>query len=119
KMVGKNIDETDIAKCMEGDIHELPPDGTWILWRWNCEHCAAHLEKLALHPPDTPVLVLLRLKEKGDTPTHGKVTLLPSGPNVLQAPLRDDVSYVITTPGELVLENGRIVSGREAADLEK
>ncbi|MBI1851005.1 MAG: hypothetical protein HYR85_11735 [Planctomycetes bacterium] len=119
KMVGKNIDETEIAKWMKGDVHELPPDGTWILWRWTCEHCAEHLEKLALHPPDTPALVLVRLEETGDNEKNKKVFVLPTGPNVLQASLRDDVTYVITTPGELVLENGIIVAGREAADLEK
>ncbi len=115
KMVGQSIEETDLGKWVEGGVHELPPDGLWILYRWTCEHCAAHLERLVANPTDQPFLVLVRLKEKGDAEANQKVFVLPSGPNVIQVSMPDTVKYVITTPGELVLQGGRILSAREAA----
>jgi hypothetical protein len=111
--VGKTIDETPLAKCIEGGVEQLPFEGVWILWRMTCDHCARHFEHLAQTPPDAPFVTLVRLKEKQDTEANRQVTVLPEGDNVIQAQCPDTVDYLVTTPAELWLEGGVIVRAEE------
>jgi hypothetical protein len=101
-----------------GDISELPTDGAWILWRWDCDHCAEHLEYLANFPPSAPFLTLIRLHQTTDSAENQAVHQMPEGPTVVHASMPDSVVYVTTTPCELVLEGATIAAARESATLE-
>jgi methylamine utilization protein MauE len=117
QMIGKNVADTKVGQYMVDDVSALPPDGIWILWRADCEHCAAHLEKLKEHPPDTPSLVLVRIPDPNDSPANQKVFLKPSGGNVIDVSLRSDVRYsFITTPGELVVKDGVVQTARDGIE---
>ncbi|MEM7309075.1 MAG: hypothetical protein AAF682_20495 [Planctomycetota bacterium] len=116
--VGQSIYDTKLAQWMEGDVYSLPGDGMWVLWRWTCDHCADHLQQLADAPPDVPFLVLVRLKEPGDTDANQSVFVKPAGDNVLEASCPDTVDYLITTPGELMVEAGTVVSGEQGVGSE-
>ena len=115
---GKSIDETELAEWIEGDIYSLPMDGLWILWRWTCDHCAEHLEHLALNPPDAPTITLIRLKEPHDTEGNRTVFTMPTGDHVFEASCPDTVDYIITTPGELVLEAAVVVRAEEGVSAD-
>ncbi len=115
---GELIYDTELAKWIEGDPYSLPGDGLWVIWRWTCEHCALHLEELALNPTSHPFIVLVRLKEPHDTEANRAVFVMPQGDNVLEASCPPNVEYVITTPGELLVEGGIIVSAEEGVGAE-
>lgn len=114
--VGKTIYDTPLADLLVEDVGTLPTDGVWVLWRWQCSHCADHLEQMVREPPDALFITLVRVPEKLDSDENGVVYFMPEGPHVVHASLTDKVEYVLETPGELWLEGGVIVSAREGAD---
>ncbi|HED66612.1 MAG TPA: hypothetical protein ENJ09_13780 [Planctomycetes bacterium] len=111
--VGKSLDETPLADFI--DLDSLIPDGIWVLYRTTCDHCAAHLAHLAQTEVGERMVTLVRLEEKTDNEANRVVHLMPEGGFVQHAELPDSLTYVITTPGELIVENGIIVSAKEAA----
>lgn len=102
--VGKDIGETEVGKRLTTDPYQLPPSALWVLYRWTCDHCAEHLERLAEQEHGQRFLVLCRLKEKNDSDENRALRVLPEGEFVLHAELPDTVEYVITTPAEIEVE---------------
>jgi hypothetical protein len=122
RWVGKDIWDTPLASpplSEHLDVNMLPPDGLWVLYRWTCDHCKEHLAALAESEHGERMVVLLRLVEPLDTPENRVVVEMPSGDFVVHAELPPDFDYVITTPGELLLEGGRIVRAVENASAER
>jgi hypothetical protein len=115
KWVGKSVYDTPLAKWIDGGADALPTEGLWVLWRWTCDHCARHLERLVHNPADVPFVTLIRLKEPHDTEANRAVFLMPEGGNVIHATCPDTVEYILTTPGELWIEGGVIVRAVEGA----
>lgn len=111
--VGQSIYDTELAQWIGDDVYALPGDGIWVLWRWTCTHCKAHLEQMVAQPPDQPFIVLVRLKESHDNEANRQVVAKPSGPNVLEASCPDTVEYVCQTPAEIVVQGGMVVSAAE------
>jgi hypothetical protein len=109
--VGKPVHDTPLAKLIDVDAFDL--NCTWVLWRWQCEHCAAHLADLARTYDGTTSLVLIRLPEAHDTDQNGVIRTKPTGPLVLEATLSSDLDYVATTPVVLELKDGEIASAVE------
>ena len=68
--------------------------------------------------PRSPIQHKRRKSERTDNEANRVVHLMPEGGFVQHAELPDSYTYVITTPGELIVENGVIVSAREAASDE-
>lgn len=111
--VGKDVWDTPLARWI--DVTSLPLSGLWVLYRNTCDHCAAHLEHLADTEKGERFLTLVRLEEPADTEANRVVMRLPEGDFVQRASLPPTQDYVLTTPGELLLEDGRIVGAREGA----
>ena len=118
KWVGQSIYDTTLAVALGDEIYNLPPDGLWILWRWDCSHCAEHLAELADNPPDAPFVVLVRLEQGHDTEANREVFAMPGGENVVEASCPDTMDYICQTPAELVLEGGVVVSAAEGVGAE-
>lgn len=115
--IGKTVAETPLADWLEEDVATLPTEGTWILWRWTCDHCAEHLEELAANPPAVPFLTLVRVKEPHDADDNRQVFFMPEGEGwVVHANLTDAVEYVIETPADMDLEEGVIRRAREGIE---
>ena len=111
--VGRDIWDTPLAQHL--DVAQLPLDGLWVLYRNTCDHCATHLAELAeTELGDRPV-TLVRLMEPTDTEANRVVFAMPSHGLVQHAELPDTITYILTTPGDMVLEGGRIVSATEGA----
>ena len=53
------------------------------------------------------------MRESIDTEANRVVNLMPEGGFVQRIELPETTAYVITTPGELIVENGVIVSAQE------
>ena len=111
--VGELIYDTPLAELIEQDISILPTEGLWVLWRADCDHCAAHLEELEANPPPEIFLTLVQLKQSSDTDKNRVVHVLPSGPTVVEVSLPDSLDYAVNTPGELRLEGAVVVSAEE------
>jgi hypothetical protein len=120
--VGKDVWDTPLGRpplSEHLDATSLPPDGLWVFWRWTCDHCREHLAELARSEQGARLITLLRLREPIDSPENRVVAELPAGDFVVNPELPPDFDYVITTPGELLLEGGRIVRAVEGATAER
>lgn len=109
--IGKPIHETPLAKLIDVDAFDL--NCTWVLWRWQCDHCAKHLEEMARTYDGATPLVLIRIPEANDSDQNGVVSIKPTGPLVLEATLSSELDYVATTPVVLELKDGVIASAVE------
>ena len=110
------VHETPLARYV--NVDDLPFTGTYVLWRWTCDHCAKHLEHMAEHYTGEEPLALIRLEEPGDTVGNQVVFQKPSGPLVVEVTAPSTVDYVVTTPGELKVEDYVIVSGEEGVEVD-
>jgi hypothetical protein len=121
KWVGKDIWDTPLGQAPLSasiDVNALALDGLWVFWRATCEHCAQHLAALKQKEQGQRLLVLVQLEEKNDSLATQVVHEFPDGNFVQHARLPATIQYVLQTPGELLLEGGRIVAAREAATSE-
>jgi len=121
KWVGKDIWDTPLGQPPLDqylDVNALPLDGLWVFWRSTCDHCAEHLKHLAENEHGERSIALIRLEEPNDTEANRVVHVLPDGNFVAAASLPPSISYILQTPGELVLEGGRITAGAEGVTSE-
>jgi len=112
--VGEFYLDTPLAKWLP-EMESLPTDGTWMFWRWTCDHCAGHLAELAENPPLEP-LVLIRVREKDDTEANSAIYAMPTG--AIEVELTEKIQWVISTPADMRLEGGMIVEARENIEHE-
>ncbi len=114
--VGKDIHDTELAAYMNVDEQIL--DGTWILYRVSCDHCARYLKHLAdtYDPMAGKFYTYVRLSEEGDeearevdpaTLAYGMEAILPT------------TAWVITPPWRLELEGGIVTEAVFEGDFEE
>lgn len=121
KWVGKDIWDTPLGQpplSSSIDVNALALDGLWVFWRATCDHCAEHLKALKEKEQGQRLLVLVQLEEKNDTLANRVVHELPDGIFVQHAVLPATIEYVLQTPGELLLEGGKVVAAKEGATSE-
>lgn len=105
KWVGKSIfDIPELVSMTDAD--KLPIDGKLILWRQSCDHCKAHLARLASSDDGTKPIVLLQIRD--DLASTPLVDLMPNGPNVVKIQFPDNQDFMIQTPWEIDVENGNV-----------
>lgn len=113
---GQLVHDTPLARFT--DPNALPDTGRYVFWRWTCDHCAKHLEQLALHDAGTELLALIRLEDPDDTEANRAVYSKPSGPHVTEVALAPGLDYVVTTPAEMAVEGYTIVAAEEAVEID-
>ncbi len=113
--VGKTVGETSLATWI--DVAETA-DGLWFFYRESCEVCADCLDKLTREEQGQRDLTLVRVGEKHDADFHKAVHRMPEGGFVHRFDLPDTIDWVVTTPSDMVVENGRIVSVRHGIEPE-
>ena len=114
--VGMDIYESPLAEPPLSEhipLDTFIPDGVWVFWRATCDHCAAHLAEMATREMGERIVTLVQLRERHDTEGNRVVHMLPQGGFVQTAALPEAIEYVIQTPAELLVENGRIVAAKE------
>lgn len=105
--VGKLVyDIQDLADWIAAD--KLPTDGTIVLWRQGCTHCAAHLKKMAEKNDITTPIVLIQIRD--DLKDGRAVEAMPQGPNVTQLEFPENLQFVIQTPWEIHVEGGTVTA---------
>ena len=113
--VGKDIHDTELAVWL--NVDELIPDGSWILYRVSCDHCARYIKHLHdnFDPMAGKFYTYVRLSEAGEEDARevdqahlaiGMEALLPS------------LDWVITPPWRLELENGMVTEAVFEGDFE-
>ncbi len=115
--IGREIFDTPLAEAPLSDhidVDSLLPEGLWVFWRQTCDHCAEHLAQLAVQEVGERIVTLIQLREPFDTEGNRVVHLLPTGGFVQSVALPESIQYVIQTPAEMLLENGKIVGAKEA-----
>lgn len=117
KWVGKDLGETELGRRM--DVYSMPPDALWVLYRTTCDHCAAHLAKLADEEIGQRFLVLCRLKDKKDSDENRLVHRMPEGDFVFHCELPDTLEYVVTTPAEMEVEAYVVKRAEEGVGAEE
>lgn len=121
RWVGQDIWDTPLGQAPLSasiDVNTLALDGLWVFWRATCDHCAEHLKLMKEKEQGQRLLVLVQLEEKNDTLANRVVHELPDGNFVQHARLPASIEYVLQTPGELLLEGGKIVAAKEAVTSE-
>jgi hypothetical protein len=115
KWIGQMIwDIPDIVNLIDATI--LPSDGRIVLWRSDCDHCAAHLKTMFEQDDGTVPIVLLQIQdEKGDP----VVVIMPEGAHVAHAQFPKGLEFVLQTPWELVVEAGIVTQAIGPDDLEE
>lgn len=113
------IYDTDFAALFPAEIETLPTDGTFIFWRWDCDHCAEHFITLAGNDDMSQPYVLVRLKQDTDNEENKSVTAMPTGSHVTHLELPAGPQYVVETPAEFVLEGGMVVRAEEGVGKEE
>jgi hypothetical protein len=119
--IGRDVWDTPLAQPpldQSIDVMALPLDGLWVFWRQTCDHCAEHLSHLAEVEHGQRLIALIQLEEPGDTEANRVVYEMPTGNFVLHARLPPTMTYILQTPGEMLLEGGRIVKAQEGATTE-
>lgn len=109
--IGRDVWDTQLAQWI--DVESLALDGTWVLYRRTCDHCAAHLERMSREDKGERAIVLVRIVEARDTDQNQLVHVLPQGSHVMHAELPAAVDFVVTTPVILELESGVVRSAVE------
>src|SRR5262249_35760009 len=95
RWAGKSIDQ--LPELLEWvPLEKVPTDGKVVLWRQGCEHCAAHLSKMAEKDDGSQPLLLLQIKD--DLAASRAVTLMPQGAHVTSLGTKDDLTIVVQTP---------------------
>jgi hypothetical protein len=114
---GKDIWDTPLAEWT--DMSGLAFfDGLWVFYRHTCDHCAEHLAAMVSTEVGQRFVTLVRLVEPHDNEANRVVFEMPDGEFVQRLELPDTVDWVISTPGELLLENGRVLKGHDGFELE-
>ncbi|MFT7668110.1 MAG: hypothetical protein ACI8X5_000797 [Planctomycetota bacterium] len=113
------IYDSEFAKIFPTEVETLPTDGLYIFWRWDCDHCASHLQQLADGDDGMSPIVLIRLMQEHDNDENGAVTAMPVGGHVTELSLPAGTQYIIQTPAEFILEGGMIVSATEGVGVEE
>ena len=105
--VGKPLRETQIARWLDVALY---PDGTWILYRVTCDHCATHLARISREFASDPrVYVFVRLSEPFKE-AERVVHELPPGEEAVLPHL--EKGWVIEAPWELTVEAGVVTSAQ-------
>jgi len=119
--VGKDIWDTPLGQpplSASIDVNSLALDGLWVFWRATCDHCAEHLKLMKEKEQGQRLLVLVQIEEKNDTLANRVVHEMPDGNFVQHAVLPATIEYVMQTPGELLLEGGRVIAAKDAVTSE-
>jgi len=112
------IYDTGFATLFPEEVETLPIDGRYVFWRWDCSHCAEHLQVMAEGDPGTEPIVLIRLEQETDNDENRAVLAMPAGGHVTELSLPAGPQYIVETPAEFVLEGGVVVSAREGIKTE-
>jgi len=119
--VGTDVWDTPLGKAPLSssiDVYSLPLDGLWVFWRATCDHCAEHLAHMAETETGERLLALIQLEEKTDTLANRVVHTMPDGNYVVHARLPAGIEYLLQTPGEMLVEGGRITAAVEGVSEE-
>ncbi len=114
--VGEDVHDTELARWMNVDEQIL--DGTWILYRVACEHCAEHLRRLSqeIDPADPKLYTLVRISEPDEEASRVvDENLLPLH---TEAFLPAEIDWVITPPWRLELAGGVVTEAVFEGDFE-
>ncbi len=115
--IDMSIDETPLAKVLP-EVKDMPDDGTWVFWRWTCDHCAEHLLNLAQDVEKNMLpIVLIRVEEAGDNEGNRMVDIKPEGGHVYELALPPTTNWAITTPSDLEVMGRMVISARDRIEL--
>jgi hypothetical protein len=115
KWIGKTIfDVEEFTRWVPVD--KIPTDGRIVLWRQGCDHCAQHLREMANEKDLSQPILLVQVQD--DLKSSRAVDAMPSGGNVTQVALPENLDFLLTTPLEIRIEGGVVKSviDRDAID---
>ena len=108
-------EDFELRQYIDGEVDAMHPDGPWVFWRIDCDHCKQHLMDMAAADDGSPVTLIQIPDHKGDP----VVELMPEGGHVMKVLLREGPTYVIETPADLIMEGGTVAAFREVIEVEE
>lgn len=113
------IYDTPFATIFPDEVETLPTDGKYVFWRWDCSHCADHLQEMADMDDGMNPIVLIRLMQDHDNEENRAVLAMPTGGHVTELSLPAGTQYILETPAEFLLEGAMVVSAKEGVRSEE
>jgi hypothetical protein len=113
---GQMIYDIELAALLGSEIDALPIDATCVIYRRTCDHCATHLEELAMSDDGTRPFVLIRIPDDEGTTL---VNTLPMGGHVTMLTLPEGPAYLLETPAGFELEGAIIQSAVEGIEVDE
>ncbi len=113
---GKSV--FDIAELKRWVREEqLPIEGSIVLWRQSCPHCAEHLRAMVAKDDGSRQILLIQARD--DLKNAREVDALPSGAHVQTFAFPENLDCAFTTPCEVVVEGGTVSAVLYEADFKK
>lgn len=96
------FDIAELTRWVPAD--KLPTDGKLVIWRQGCDHCAAHLRKMAREDDGSQPIVLLQIRD--DMANTREVDAMPNGAHVSTFALPENLEVPTITPWEVLIQGG-------------
>jgi hypothetical protein len=116
---GKMIYDTELAALLGPAIDTVPIDGTAVIYRATCDHCAMHLEELAMNDDGSRPILLIRVPDDSATEENTIVRTMPVGGHVTELTLPEGPQYLVETPADFQLEGAIIGTPREGIKVDE
>jgi hypothetical protein len=116
---GQMIYDTELATLLGPAIDTVPIDGTAVIYRATCDHCAMHLEELAMSDDGSRPIILIRIPDDSATEENTVVRTVPVGGHVTQLTLPEGPQYLVETPADFQLEGAVISAPREGIKVDE
>ena len=116
---GQMIYDIELATLLGAAIDTVPIDGTAVIYRATCDHCAMHLEELAMSDDGTRPILLIRIPDDSATEENTVVRTKPVGGHVTELTLPEGPQYLLETPADFQLEGAVISAPREGIKVDE
>jgi hypothetical protein len=114
RWIGRNVFEVEQLTSWVAP-ETLPLDGSIVIWRQGCDHCAAHLRKLAAADDGSRQLLLVQVRD--DLSNARAVDALPQGGHVGVFAFPENLQGAVETPCEVRVEGGVVTAALYEKDF--
>ncbi len=116
---GQMIYDIKLASLLGAEIDSVPIDATVVLYRGTCDHCAIHMEELAMNDDGSRPFIMIRIPDDGANEENTSVRTMPMGGHVTMLTLPEGPAYLIETPADFQLDGAVISAVREGIKVDE
>jgi hypothetical protein len=100
------VDQAQLTQWIAPEL--LPVEGSIVLWRQSCPHCAQHLREMAGKDDGSRQFLLVQARD--DLANAREVDAMPQGAHVTTFAFPENFDCAFTTPCEVVIAGGNVTA---------